>query len=92
LLYQLDQHSVDKMLNVRCTEIDAKGVWYDTQTANNNYCEADTVIIAAGMKALAEEARAYMQAAPEVRIIGDCYKAGNIRNATTQGYDAGKSI
>ncbi|MDR2358102.1 MAG: FAD-dependent oxidoreductase [Oscillospiraceae bacterium] len=50
--------------------------------------EADTVIVAAGMKPRRPEADAMRALAPETALVGDCVKVKNIREAVFRGYHA----
>lgn len=48
--------------------------------------EADTILLAAGMKADRAAAEGFYNAAPRVFEIGDCIKAGRVVDAVTLGY------
>lgn len=48
--------------------------------------EADTILLAAGMKPDREAADSFYNAAPRVFQIGDCIKAGRVLEAVTLGY------
>ncbi|MGI6181082.1 MAG: FAD-dependent oxidoreductase [Agathobaculum sp.] len=48
--------------------------------------EADTILLAAGMKADRACAESFCNAAPRVFEIGDCIKAGRVVDAVTGGY------
>lgn len=48
--------------------------------------EADTILLAAGMKPDRELADSFYNAAPRVFQIGDCIKAGRVLEAVTLGY------
>ena len=48
--------------------------------------EADTILLAAGMKPDRELADDFFNTAPHVFQIGDCIKAGRVVDAVTQGY------
>jgi 2,4-dienoyl-CoA reductase-like NADH-dependent reductase (Old Yellow Enzyme family)/thioredoxin reductase len=50
---------------------------------------ADTIIIAAGVAPLSEEASKFEGCAPLVSIVGDCRKAGKMSEAVLSGYFAG---
>jgi hypothetical protein len=53
---------------------------------------ADTIILAAGMKALKEEAEALRGTAPAVFIVGDCVQPGQMAPAILSGYFAGYNL
>ncbi|MGI6171622.1 MAG: FAD-dependent oxidoreductase [Butyricicoccus sp.] len=48
--------------------------------------EADTILLAAGMKPDRELADSFYNAAPRVFQVGDCIKAGRVLEAVTLGY------
>lgn len=48
--------------------------------------EADTILLAAGMKADRKTAESFYNAAPRVFEAGDCIKAGRVADAVTLGY------
>ena len=62
-------------------EITPEGVLCDTKDGEAFY-EADSVIVALGMKPLREEAVALYACAPEFQIVGDCFTVKNISEAT----------
>ena len=53
---------------------------------------ADTVIIAAGIRAHTETVEELRDLAPEVMVIGDCLRPKNMLQAIRTGYDAAMSI
>jgi 2,4-dienoyl-CoA reductase-like NADH-dependent reductase (Old Yellow Enzyme family)/thioredoxin reductase len=75
-------------LNSGVTKITDDGVWVRTAEGAEKFIPADTVLVAAGMKAKEAEAEALRGAALEFRKVGDCNKAGSIAAATRLGYDA----
>ncbi len=52
------------------------------------FIPADSVVLAAGMKAREAERDAFLGVAYDVIPVGDCVKAGTIRDATVRGFDA----
>lgn len=93
LLQEYQKPSAPKVaLNTRCTRIDEKGVWaVDAEGVEKCY-EADTVIIAAGLKERKKEAEALRGCAPDLRVIGDCKKPRTIFEANREGYEAAKGL
>ena len=78
--------------NTAVVEITETGVKCREKTTGEEFfVEADTVIIAVGMRGLTEEALAFDDAA-KFTYIGDCRKAGTIMNATIQGYYAALDV
>lgn len=78
--------------NTAVTEITETGVCCkEKATGKEFFVEADTVIIAIGMRGLTEEALAFDDAA-RFTYIGDCRKAGTIQDATLQGHFAALDV
>jgi 2,4-dienoyl-CoA reductase-like NADH-dependent reductase (Old Yellow Enzyme family)/thioredoxin reductase len=83
-------------LNALCRVVTGvKGLYadeYGLVCENGVALKAETVIIAAGMRPLHETVDMLRNTAPEVRFVGDCIKAANIREAIFSGYHAGMDI
>ena len=75
-----------------CTEITEQGLTYQDAEGELHQVAADTVIIAAGMKARLDEAMSFATCAREWEQIGDCIAPSNVRNAVRTGYDAANRI
>ncbi len=84
--------TVKVFLNARCTKIQEKEVSYLDQDRNENVINADTIILACGMKPKVQEAVAFANIAPEWEEIGDCATASNLEMALRTGYDAANRI
>lgn len=50
--------------------------------------EADTVLVAAGMRPLSAEVERFRFCAPDFQVIGDCYRPRRVLEAARMGYDA----
>jgi hypothetical protein len=50
--------------------------------------KADTIVVAAGQRPRREVVDVCGTPAPEVKFVGDCVKAANIREAVFAGYHA----
>ncbi len=72
-------------LQNKVKEVNEKGVLCETPDGDKLY-EADTVIVAMGMRPLRDEAVALYDCAPEYYVIGDCFSVKNISDATMYGY------
>ena len=72
-------------------EVTEAGVLCETPEGDKLY-EADSVIVAMGMRPLSAEAAAFYDAAPEFYPIGDCFVVKNIESATTTAYMTAKNI
>ena len=90
--YQI-QTKLEAYSNTAVVEITEQGVLCrEKETGREFLVEADTVIVAVGMKALSREATAFEGDISEFRFIGDCSKASTIRYATMQGYWAAMNL
>ena len=87
VLLELDRLGAVTRTNTRCTQILPDGV-----LAGEEKFAADTVLIAAGLRARAEEAESFRGCAREFWRIGDCKRARNVLLAIHEGYDAGSYI
>ena len=73
------------MTNTRCTEITSSYIEIQTQEILDKI-SIDSVIIAAGLAANPQRNAEYEEVADEVLYIGDCQKAGNLRDTSAAGY------
>lgn len=78
--------------NAKCTAITPNGVMVIDAEGRERLIEADTVIMAAGLKSLTATAESLRDCALSFRIIGDCQKPRRVYEAVRAGYDAGMSI
>lgn len=85
------QEGFHYILNARCTGIDPDGVRY-TDSEGEHKIAAGSVIVAAGMKALADEAVSFYRPGDRVYLAGDCSKAGNIQKAIRSAYFLASTI
>ena len=79
-------------LNMRAVEVTAEGVLCADAQGQPQLIAAASVICAAGQRSRREEAAALLDAAPEVRLIGDCVQPANITTAIYHGYHAGLDL
>ncbi len=81
------------MKKTLCTKIEADGTVI-CKDANGNEVKvsADSVVIAAGMRACQDTVDELRKACDEFEWIGDCKKARQIRHAVLEGYDAAMNI
>jgi NADPH-dependent 2,4-dienoyl-CoA reductase/sulfur reductase-like enzyme len=88
ILEWCDEYGVDIKYNAALTGVGGDTVEY----ASNGVSEtipAHTVLLAAGMKPLTDEAREFYASAPntDVYIIGDCREVGDVRDATRAAFE-----
>jgi pyruvate/2-oxoglutarate dehydrogenase complex dihydrolipoamide dehydrogenase (E3) component len=71
-----------------CKEITEKGVIAVDVDGNESLFEADTIILATGMKPLKELAESFYGIVYDVKMIGDCVKPRKVDDATYEGFFA----
>lgn len=77
---------------VKCTAITPEGMEVADSYGNRAIIEADTVVLAAGMRARKQAAEEFRGLSLFFEPIGDCVVAKNVRGATRSGYDAASRI
>lgn len=77
---------------VQCTAITPEGMEVADAYGNHARIEADTVVLAAGMRARTAQAEQFRGLSLFFEPIGDCVVAKNVRGATRSGYDAASRI
>lgn len=90
--YSKYRYPVRIINNCNCIEITKDGAKGLYKNGNEVFVVADTVVIAAGMDPLTNEAYSYYGTAPYVRIAGDCRKPSKIKHAVSAGYYAAMDI
>ncbi len=88
------ENGVKIITNTKLEEITASGVkTIDSKFRWKDY-EADTVVLALGMKPLKKDVSALRDLIPatEVRVIGDCRSVGNVYSAIHEGFDTAMSF
>lgn len=86
LVGQVGDHAA-AVTGVRVTSITSRGVAYVNRDGVEHSLEADTVILAVGMKSR-PEAESFRGCADGFRKIGDCDRVGNVKTATRAAFDA----
>ena len=86
------QEYVTCYCGVRCTAITREGIEVADSYGNQALLEADTVVLAAGMKARSRDAERFRGLSLFFEPIGDCVVAKNVRGATRSAYDAASRI
>lgn len=82
------EEKVRLAVGMRVTEVTEEGVRAVDSEGGETLYKADTVILAAGLKARTDEAQSLRDCAPNYRAIGDCLKARKVYDAVRDGYDA----
>lgn len=91
VLIELDKLGVKTYTNARCTEVLPDGAMVEIDGVPTKLT-ADTVIIAAGVRARTDEVETFRKCADEFWVIGDCKIGRNVTAAIHEGYDAGSYI
>lgn len=92
LIGQLEDNRCQVLAGCACVEIDGGTVIYTDPNGERKMLEADTVLLAAGMRPRREEAEAFRKCAPVFHKIGDCDKAGSVRLAVRAGWNAAYAL
>lgn len=87
LLHLLRSHNVKLIGSSKVEEFTARGVIVIDHNWVRSTIEADTIVIAFGMKPNLETVEAFAALVPETYIIGDCSEVKNIGNANRMGFD-----
>lgn len=92
LLLQRLESIVDIRTGLRGQTITEYGIICTDRDGNDIFIEADTVVVAVGVKPDYGKTDALRGTAPRVHVIGDCLKPGLIRDAVFRGYHAALDI
>jgi hypothetical protein len=76
-------------VNTKCTEILDNGIKVIGENGEEQFIEADSVVLSVGMKAKEEERDSFRGTAYDVISIGDCLKVGTVYTAVQTGFRAG---
>lgn len=84
---QLDKHpNIIPYMEAGCKEVTDKGVYVQTKEGELKFIEADTVIIATGLRPKKEEAFALYGLTAKTYMIGDCNRSAKVGEATEAAY------
>ena len=86
------EESVHAYCSAKVLSIEENGVKILDAQGQEQLLEADTVLVAAGMRATWDQYNSWHELAEEVIPIGDCRKASKILEAMRTGYCAGMTI
>ncbi len=71
---------------VKCTQITDEGVYAVNKKGEKKFCEADTILLATGLKPRTELVESLRFAAPDFNVIGDCVQPATVLEAIHMGY------
>lgn len=91
LEYEKNKEHLRIVTGVTCTAIDDEGVHAYDKDGTENIYKADTVFVAAGMKAKIAEVERLRTMTADFITAGDCIKPGQVLQAVRGGYFAGKN-
>ena len=91
VLLELEKLGAKTYTNTRCVEVTSDGAVVE-QDGQKVKLTADTVIVAAGVRARVDEVETFRDCAEEFWVIGDCKQGRNVTAAIHEGYDAGTYI
>lgn len=91
LVEHMDQY-VSYYCGVRCNGITGEGMEVSDSYGNHALLPADTVVLAAGMRARSHDAERFRGLSLFFEPTGDCVVAKNVRGATRSAYDAASRI
>ncbi len=86
------EESVQSYCSARVLSVEENGVKIVDAEGNERLLEADTVLVAAGMRAASPKLGSWHDLAEEVIFVGDCRKSAKILEAMRTGYCAGMTI
>jgi 2,4-dienoyl-CoA reductase-like NADH-dependent reductase (Old Yellow Enzyme family)/thioredoxin reductase len=99
LLYKTALHMMMKgqknlswVMETVCREITDKGIKVTDRDGKERFIEADTILIAAGMRPKRKPAQSFYGIVYDVKLIGDCVRPGKVENATYDAFFAATSI
>jgi pyruvate/2-oxoglutarate dehydrogenase complex dihydrolipoamide dehydrogenase (E3) component len=88
LMLELEKYT-ETLTGITVTEIRPNGVSTVKKDGEEILLNADSVILATGMKPRHSEAEIFRECAPEYISIGDCVKPEKVQEAIQSGYNAG---
>jgi len=91
LLTKLEE-SAHIFRGTKVVAIEESGVRVVDQSGEERLLEADTVLIAAGMRGTSEEYDSWHDLAEDVVVVGDCRRSAKVLEAMRTGYSAGATI
>lgn len=86
------EESVKIFCSAKVKSIETDGIIILDAEGNERKLEADTVLIAAGMRATSEKYDAWLDLVEDTLVVGDCRRTAKIQEAMRTGYCAGMTI
>lgn len=92
LLIEMAKHPIKVLKNTTCKAITDEGVAVIDGEGKEQVLEANTIIMAVGLKARSVEAEQLRKCVPEFYVIGDSLKPKTVLEAVRSGYDIAMAI
>ena len=80
------------ILQARCNGIEKDKVTYIDAEGNEKFIQADSVVIAVGMKSRSDKAMEFLEAADRFFMIGDCAAVGNIQKVMRSAFSTASML
>lgn len=91
LMKELEK-SVRLMARTRCTRVTEGGVYAVNGEGEERFYEADTILLAVGLKPRTEVVKSLRDCAPDFYVIGDCHQPATAMEAIHMGYYSAMNI
>jgi NADPH-dependent 2,4-dienoyl-CoA reductase/sulfur reductase-like enzyme len=86
------ENSVRLETRVRVTRVELDGVFGVNEKGEERFFEADTVLLAVGLKSRTEMVESLRSCAPDFVVIGDCLEPATVMEAIHMGYFSAMNI
>jgi len=86
------EKSVRLETRVTCTRITERGVFAVNEKGEERFYEADTILLAVGLKPRTEMVESLRNCAPDFSVIGDCHQPATVMEAIHMGYFSAMNI
>jgi len=91
LMRELEK-SVRLETRLKCTRITDGGVFAVNENGEEGFYEADTILLAVGLKSRTEIVESLRDCAPDFSVIGDCLQPATVMEAIHMGYFSAMNI
>jgi pyruvate/2-oxoglutarate dehydrogenase complex dihydrolipoamide dehydrogenase (E3) component len=91
LMRELEK-SVRLETRIKCTRITEEGVFAVNERGEERFYEADTVLLAVGLKPRTDVVESLRSCAPDFSVIGDCLQPATVMEALHMGYFSAMNI
>jgi pyruvate/2-oxoglutarate dehydrogenase complex dihydrolipoamide dehydrogenase (E3) component len=86
------ENSVKLETRVKCTRITEGGVLAVNEKGEERFYEANTILLAVGLKSRTEMVESLRNCAPDFVVIGDCLRPATVMEAIHMGYFSAMNI